>query len=588
MWTAVGRGRSAIEEINPRNPAGTLQVETPIFIDEGGILLGSSLESADFALTGGKWGSSAMGTSGGTVSYSFMGNDLSLSNEPNSAQFGTSVALSSLPGFSACFITEIQLAFAAWQAVSNIQFVQVNDSGTGFGASGATGDIRIGAHTFDGPSNILAHAYFPSTNGGSGTGDMHFDRAENWTCNTSGVDIGVVAMHEIGHALGLNHETTDVIAIMDPYYNTSLTGLQQDDINGVTTIYGAAANVSAPPSNDDFVNAKTVGTVPYTDTLDTSGAINQGDGPSVPGLCDNKQLLKGYKNVWYKYTPSSTRLVYMDALGSTPPAGTVDEYDTYMAVWTGPNINSLTLVTCDDDTVAGLQSQVGFTAQASVTYYIEVAQFAGSVNNPGGTPPTGGTLQFHATSFEDVGGNYWAWRYIEGLYNSGVTSGCTTTPRQYCPTYSVARDQMAVFLLKAKYGSSYVPPAVGASTGFNDVPTNFWAAAWIKQLAAEGITGGCTVNPNNYCPTTVVARDQMAVFLLKAKYGSSYVPPAVGASTGFNDVPTNFWAAAWIKQLAAEGITGGCGGGNYCPTTPVSRDQMAVFLDKTFGIAPIP
>jgi hypothetical protein len=80
----------------------------------------------------------------------------------------------------------------------------------------------------------------------------------------------------------------------------------------------------------------------------------------------------------------------------------------------------------------------------------------------------------------------------------------------------------------------------------------------------------------------------MAVFLLKAKYGSSYVPPAVGASTGFNDVPTNFWAAAWIKQLAAEGITGGCGGGNYCPTTPVSRDQMAVFLDKTFGIAPIP
>jgi hypothetical protein len=54
--------------------------------------------------------------------------------------------------------------------------------------------------------------------------------------------------------------------------------------------------------------------------------------------------------------------------------------------------------------------------------------------------------------------------------------------------------------------------------------------------------------------------------------------------TGFNDVPDNYWAAAWIKQLAAEGVTGGCGGGNYCPGTAVSRDQMAVFLVATFSL----
>jgi len=76
----------------------------------------------------------------------------------------------------------------------------------------------------------------------------------------------------------------------------------------------------------------------------------------------------------------------------------------------------------------------------------------------------------------------------------------------------------------------------------------------------------------------------MAVFLLKSKYGSSYSPPAVGASTGFDDVPTTHWAAPWIKQLAAEGITGGCGGGNYCPNNPVTRAQMAVFLVKTFNL----
>ncbi|MFZ5820578.1 MAG: S-layer homology domain-containing protein, partial [Chloroflexota bacterium] len=44
------------------------------------------------------------------------------------------------------------------------------------------------------------------------------------------------------------------------------------------------------------------------------------------------------------------------------------------------------------------------------------------------------------------------------------------------------------------------------------------------------------------------------------------------------------WAADWIEQLAAEGITGGCGDGNYCPTLIVNRAQMAVFLVAAFGL----
>jgi len=146
----------------------------------------------------------------------------------------------------------------------------------------------------------------------------------------------------------------------------------------------------------------------------------------------------------------------------------------------------------------------------------------------------------------------------------------------------VTRDQMAVFLLRGIHGSSYNPPAVGASTGFNDVPTTHWAAAWIKQLAAEGITGGC--GNGNFCPSLPVTRDQMAVFLLRAKHTSSYAPPDVGSGTGFTDVPTTHWAAAWIKQLAAENITGGCTATTYCPTVTVTRDQMAVFLVRTFNL----
>jgi hypothetical protein len=184
--------------------------------------------------------------------------------------------------------------------------------------------------------------------------------------------------------------------------------------------------------------------------------------------------------------------------------------------------------------------------------------------------------------FGDVPVDYWAWSWIERLYRAGITGGCATNPVQYCPETTVSRDQMAVFLERGIHGSSYTPPPVGATTGFNDVPTNYWAAAWIKQLAAEGITGGC--GGGNYCPGYPVTRAQMAIFLLRAKYGAGYTPPAVGTATGFHDVPVNYWAAAWIKQLAAEGITGGCGSGNYCPETAVTRAQMAVFLVRTFNL----
>jgi len=134
--------------------------------------------------------------------------------------------------------------------------------------------------------------------------------------------------------------------------------------------------------------------------------------------------------------------------------------------------------------------------------------------------------------------------------------------------------------LKGMHGSSFTPPAVGASTGFTDVPVDYWAAAWIEQLAAEGITGGC--GTGIYCPDATVTRAEMAVFLLKAKHGTSYSPP--DATGVFMDVPVGYWAHKWIEQLALEGITGGCGVGTYCPNSSVTRAQMAVFLVKTFNL----
>lgn len=52
----------------------------------------------------------------------------------------------------------------------------------------------------------------------------------------------------------------------------------------------------------------------------------------------------------------------------------------------------------------------------------------------------------------------------------------------------------------------------------------------------------------------------------------------------FIDVPVSSFADGFIEQLAAEGITGGCGHGNFCPDKPITRAQMAVFLVRTFGL----
>lgn len=185
-----------------------------------------------------------------------------------------------------------------------------------------------------------------------------------------------------------------------------------------------------------------------------------------------------------------------------------------------------------------------------------------------------------ASTFSDVPSSYWAWDYIERLYKSGITGGCSTSPLMYCPEAPVTRAQMAIFILRGEHGSSYIPP-IATGAVFGDVPSGAFASDWIEQLAAEGVTAGC--GNGNYCPDANITRSQMAIFLLRGEHGSAYVPP-MATGTVFGDVPPGSFASDWIEQLAAESITGGCGGGNYCPDANVTRDQMAVFLVKTFGL----
>ena len=185
--------------------------------------------------------------------------------------------------------------------------------------------------------------------------------------------------------------------------------------------------------------------------------------------------------------------------------------------------------------------------------------------------------------FADVPVGYWARSFIETIYFRGVTNGCATNPLQYCPESQLSRAEMAPFLLRSKFGGSFQPPPVSCSAPmFADVPCTHWAAAWIEELARQGVTSGC--GSGNFCPDGLVDRAQMAVFLLRATLGPSYVPPAVDCGAPrFTDVPCTHWAAPWIEDLARRGITAGCGADTYCPSTIVNRASMAVFLVRAFN-----
>mgnify|MGYP005841405571 CR=1 FL=1 len=236
--------------------------DEPLQYDGGGVSVprGALIDfTSQYILYGNKWGPNTNfspdnppGTAGGTITYSFMPDGVDHSAEPGGS---TNVAISSLPTFQTCFYDEFRAAFAAWQAVANIQFTEVPDSGLPFDAADAMGHIRIGAHIFDGTNGMLAHAYYPPPNGFTAAGDLHLDIAENWSCSAAtGVDIGLVALHEIGHSIGLAHEGA-ALAVMNPSYNPALTALQTDDISGARAIYGLPGAVTPTPTSTPTATA---------------------------------------------------------------------------------------------------------------------------------------------------------------------------------------------------------------------------------------------------------------------------------------------------------------------------------------------
>lgn len=214
--------------------------------------------------------------------------------------------------------------------------------------------------------------------------DVLFNRAYPWDSyrgsmrRTDGVltpDIQRVALHELGHVLGLDHPDENgqrVSAIMNSTIGNRQE-LSDDDIAGGQSLYGPPG----VPANDAFANATVITLDPATKTARVKGHnTNATKEPGEPSHANDGDRLNqpnpGGRSVWWRWTAPSNGNVTIETLGSY--------FDTLLGVYTGTAVNALTRVASSDDIDPGViqASSVTFAATAGTTYRIAVDGF-----NPG-------------------------------------------------------------------------------------------------------------------------------------------------------------------------------------------------------------
>ena len=207
------------------------------------------------------------------------------------------------------------------------------------------------------------------------------------------------------------------------------------------------------------------------------------------------------------------------------------------------------------------------------------------------------------TDWTDLEGNYSVGGLLAGSYYVGTLNGKNYFDEWYDNIRFIEDQWPPVGATTVSVTESSDTPNIdfslaldaAVSPSFSDVPIDHWAHNSIMAIFNAGITGGCEADnpqtPENeakFCPDNSLTRAQMAVFIetsLGVALGS--LPACSGRV--FNDVnalTVGETFCKFIEDFASRGITGGCGGGNYCPNDPVTRQQMAVFMEAALGRIP--
>jgi hypothetical protein len=193
-------------------------------------------------------------------------------------------------------------------------------------------------------------------------------------------------------------------------------------------------------------------------------------------------------------------------------------------------------------------------------------------------------------TFSDVLPGHWAWEPVEACAAGGVVQGYGGGI--YAPANPVTRDQMAVYVSRALVGGDAAVPTGPGEATFVDVPNTgygeggtdpYWAYKYVEYCVAQGVVQG--YDATHYRPEVVVTRDQMAVFIARAKGWVHIGDDMASAPEVFSDVPAGFWCGAAIAACRDHGVVQGYGNGSYAPGSQVTRDQMAVYVARAFGLS---
>lgn len=122
---------------------------------------------------------------------------------------------------------------------------------------------------------------------------------------------------------------------------------------------------------------------------------------------------------------------------------------------------------------------------------------------------------------------------------------------------------------------------VGGSSSqiFVDVPTTYWARAYIEELYVKNYVTGCNIDPPMFCPEKTMNRAESAVFVERGRHGAGFTPSQPSFEV-FSDLPLQNWAAKWATALYDDGFTSGCGKNplSFCPWDGHTRAEGAVFF----------
>ena len=127
-----------------------------------------------------------------------------------------------------------------------------------------------------------------------------------------------------------------------------------------------------------------------------------------------------------------------------------------------------------------------------------------------------------------------------------------------------------------------VSPRGSPTLNYVDVGYNHFAALDIAALAVDGILAGTDCQAGRFCPEMAIQRWQIAVWIVRVLDGGEPAPRA----SRFADIEGRPWWESHVERLAELGVTRGCSAqpARFCPTSTVTRAQMAAFIDRAFNL----